>query len=114
LQFNHIAGTNSADRSQNPHLLRALHRETIPEFINARATFEVFKQCPHRDARRVEKPLAATLAGSAFDRSTFRPIEHAVSPGSPMDHDKITTLCLRPRAGLSRTCDEPPDSHSRH
>jgi len=46
-------------------------RKPFQEFINARATFQIFKQRARRDTRVLEKPFAATLAGYALDGRTF-------------------------------------------
>jgi hypothetical protein len=68
----------------------------LQEFINAGAAFQIFKQRTHGDARTLEKPFAATFAGHALDRRTFRPIQHTGILGWPLDHDKVVALCLGP------------------
>jgi hypothetical protein len=77
------------------HLFTRYARKPFQEFIDARAAFQIFKQCTHRDARMLEKPFAATLTGYALNGRTLRPIKHAVILGWRKDHDKVGTLCLR-------------------
>jgi hypothetical protein len=48
------------------------------KFVDPRATFQILEQHPDRDARVLEKPLAATLSGQTFDRWAVTPIEHSV------------------------------------